>query len=1188
MDDDSEHTDLENSRGQYAEDSLSINLKRHEERHSQLDKSTMLQSFSSDTNTGLNENQDKTLNINFNLLENLDEEDTLSRDTGRNAIPDSLPSSGFTYKTERQLNSPDVRFDDSRDIPNQVTPLKNSSDSKPKASDVQISNPLEKFDKAIPLPTDSENISTEFKTPIAINLRAGSQTPGLPKLANLFEDSQDSPLCEKQLYRSSAPSLKTPLSNRVAMKRLDRLRTRGFEESELEELPPTALIFNVKQTDDTQPICVTYKNTDSKFIQFHNTDDVTQSDFHNQDTQVSGPGDYTQPLRSLPDSLDTMHIPLPEMQVPGSQIIEMPIPKGERKDNRQSQEEMFIESDDEAIGKSTDNFEGEKTIEKINFMEALSSSSPKSSQDRILRSSYDTKDTQPILSFPTPIRCSSKAPVSSSESRLIQESSPAIREGQDYPLNVWTPGTKTLAKKIEQEHDVQAENNEPTNDKNIKLLNSGTFPQNVTHDNKQSLEHNNNENISTADDESEEDIRPKRRTKRQKIRQVYSQKVDLVDEGIGTVNDPISKRNEPDLVRELQCANQGSLTKKPLNNKTKTKPIPLILRDETFPEVQEDDIICESSVWASYAYKKNRFPAKILGKGETLDFKVIFAEDSSIGEVKRQEVSPLDIQIGDTVRINKCKQHVFVVTGLECTESIDIDPTKFRCVRGYDTVVVTNTRIANGKEQKYPITAVYMTPVHWAQYLNKRKSGRNIFTEESSLDGNFYYKNMVKRRGSRRNTRAEPTYTVNTSPESLVFGSSKRQSFHDRSMSEFNGKDSENDIFNIRNTMSKKGKVFNLIKSLGREKYNSKSSAVKQIFKDSLFCITFSDEKTSLINQILIHGGTVVDHGFMDCFKINIKSKTNEAKNNEDIQNSNMDISSKESSDKLEPIADLNNYNFAAVISHSYRRSSKYVQSLALGWPILAEQFIIDCNSQNAFIEKWRSYLLPSGQSLYLDTVQSYDIFDFITNWKNGMNLTEQYYNRKLFLKEKHVIMFILPDRKDTKDEKLAEFILMTMGALSFSKCYTYEDLVASLISFQKLRLFQETKNSILIYVCGKDERDKRMSKSREEDIWFRINEKLVDTVYSKNNRGNSRSKTSTNAIKTVRRSSRKSKTAEQLSPTRRYSKQNKGDIPLSNELKLEVSHELLSSTFLVDWEWIIQCLISGQFLQTRDFYAKA
>lgn len=214
------------------------------------------------------------------------------------------------------------------------------------------------------------------------------------------------------------------------------------------------------------------------------------------------------------------------------------------------------------------------------------------------------------------------------------------------------------------------------------------------------------------------------------------------------------------------------------------------------------------------------------------------------------------------------------------------------------------------------------------------------------------------------------------------------------------------------------------------------------ILEDCIFCITAIKDKDKLLKMIILNGGEVLDDGFMHLFEY-------------------------QQTPRFELVANyegLKSCKFAALISNHYSRSSKYLQTVALGWPIVSQRFIMDLIEEKCDFEAWPSYLLAAGLSSVLKTTKSLDIFKF----RNGYNLN--YLLDKQIGLNGHVLRdkVILSLDKGEKQEMLetSEFIFYAFGVKHFSHFTNVNDMK----KFIKNRKF--SSGEILIY-CNTREVEK-------------------------------------------------------------------------------------------------------------------
>lgn len=93
----------------------------------------------------------------------------------------------------------------------------------------------------------------------------------------------------------------------------------------------------------------------------------------------------------------------------------------------------------------------------------------------------------------------------------------------------------------------------------------------------------------------------------------------------------------------------------------------------------------------------------------------------------------------------------------------------------------------------------------------------------------------------------------------------------------------------------------------------------------------------------------------------------------------------------------LENYEFVCLVSGGFSRSPKYLEALALGFPVLHWRFIEQCLAKGQISVKIITQnLLPSGESNRFTSsvgkgvIKSSNIFQFLTNFNNSLTLKDQ------------------------------------------------------------------------------------------------------------------------------------------------------------------------------------------------------
>lgn len=148
---------------------------------------------------------------------------------------------------------------------------------------------------------------------------------------------------------------------------------------------------------------------------------------------------------------------------------------------------------------------------------------------------------------------------------------------------------------------------------------------------------------------------------------------------------------------------------------------------------------------------------------------------------------------------------------------------------------------------------------------------------------------------------------------------------------------------------------------------------------------------------------------------------------------------------------------FGAFLSDGHSRSAKYLQALALGWPILAENFIKLAIQDDTILENWQVFLLPAGQSYYTKNLKSQDVFRFRNNFENGFGLNDQLSNNSSLMASLNVLIF--QKRQDKQTLKMCEFIFHAFGAQTLQG-FNNENHLKSHISENKDMNFLVLDNS--------------------------------------------------------------------------------------------------------------------------------
>ncbi|ODQ80153.1 hypothetical protein BABINDRAFT_7631 [Babjeviella inositovora NRRL Y-12698] len=235
----------------------------------------------------------------------------------------------------------------------------------------------------------------------------------------------------------------------------------------------------------------------------------------------------------------------------------------------------------------------------------------------------------------------------------------------------------------------------------------------------------------------------------------------------------------------------------------------------------------------------------------------------------------------------------------------------------------------------------------------------------------------------------------------------------------------------------------------------------------------------------------------------------------------------------------LNLYHFGAVISDGHCRTPKYIQALALGWPVLSAEFVSDCIRDYAIVSDWPSYMWAAGFSKVLQGVLSHDTSNFREIQKAQLDLSHQLRNRSHVLQNFRVLAV----SDTTISPTICEFVVHALGARSLGNFSNYYDAAKAC---KALNLTDSCK--FLVYECDKKTRD--------------IAREFEDAMFSREIK---RPKTETSVL--FRGFSKKSKL-----PVRPSTVDAEVEGAGANYITDYDKYQFQG----VNWEWMVQCVISG------------
>lgn len=206
------------------------------------------------------------------------------------------------------------------------------------------------------------------------------------------------------------------------------------------------------------------------------------------------------------------------------------------------------------------------------------------------------------------------------------------------------------------------------------------------------------------------------------------------------------------------------------------------------------------------------------------------------------------------------------------------------------------------------------------------------------------------------------------------------------------------------------------------------------LFEGIVFFITSIEgaRKDQLSEMITSNGGVFIDD--------EIKQYTNR----ETLEDGKLHLS----------LTKFEGFHFGALLSDGYSRSAKYLQALALGWPILADCFVEQAINNPEMLDNWQVYLLPAGHSLYTNGIRSMEVYDFRSNCSNEITMNGQLGNNLHLLASSNMV--ILNKKQDGKTLDMCGFIFHAFGAKSLK-------LLLSVLEINNFLRVHDFKN-ILVY----------------------------------------------------------------------------------------------------------------------------
>ncbi|GME85397.1 unnamed protein product [Ambrosiozyma monospora] len=386
-----------------------------------------------------------------------------------------------------------------------------------------------------------------------------------------------------------------------------------------------------------------------------------------------------------------------------------------------------------------------------------------------------------------------------------------------------------------------------------------------------------------------------------------------------------------------------------LNDDKPPEPNTKVYRvDESSYEFKESDIQDKFAIYLTPA-NRGKIPGRIIGcrhlaKGSVhSEMQVLVTGDNFEDWAKVNQVfAPLAIKIGDTVGINGEARTKYKVTGLQRSDTGTNPFSKeVTCIRGYSFVYLKKLKkcvVRNGTEEKKVAIDKLVLPSDVARQFKFTIFNDDVlFAKYKSI----WFNTLKATDSGDENSDDDESGQEHLDQEAQILQTAS--SFYGSSMT------TPTPTQTSRRASSKS---FTMIHSTIKR-------SSKEAFKGCLFLFTSSDAETSKLNNICSyinqHGGTAVqDKGCEDFIElVRITKQDNNSNSTANDNNYRYKIQAKDESQ-------FSKFSFVALISSEPRRTMKYFQFLALGWPILSTDFIEDCIDlpNQKLLKCWRSRLL--------------------------------------------------------------------------------------------------------------------------------------------------------------------------------------------------------------------------------------
>ncbi|KAF2272629.1 uncharacterized protein EI97DRAFT_436717 [Westerdykella ornata] len=403
------------------------------------------------------------------------------------------------------------------------------------------------------------------------------------------------------------------------------------------------------------------------------------------------------------------------------------------------------------------------------------------------------------------------------------------------------------------------------------------------------------------------------------------------------------------------------------------------------------------ALWPGQGY----YPATCLGRAGSNRVRIRYDEGSH-NTVEVIQVRGLELRIGDQVKVDQpgMKKHVYIVVGLKDKISVDDNvETVLTDCRGYRSAVLEmRNRESLPSVQRGEQPAMVVTVPVEKIYLTNQLCGK--------------YRDRLFNLSPPRSPSIS-TLTVAT-PRAMTVPASP--------------------------SLSRRGGT---APSLLRESLRAASVASSYqgvggtVFVNMAFAVTLQhaedeSEKHALVTLITSNGGQVLT-SFSDLFKDFEDAEAASSRPNSAGKGKEMAAEARFPSG-LELRQECKGMSFAALITDTHSRRSKYIQALALNIPCLHHRWLTDSIAASKPLP-FAKYLLPAGVSTFLDPngiVRSRNISMYDPA---SARLEEIIQKREMLLQGQSVLLITGKSKKDAQRKQHYLFLTHALGPRTVGRC---------------------------------------------------------------------------------------------------------------------------------------------------------